>query len=178
MPQAVCSKPTLRRTLWPRRYLLFWVLGCGAFFAAGAQTGVAPPQSSSRIASTRLVALWSDQENALDEALQKRDAAGVTSHLASEFEFQTSQPARQLDATGWIKLEHSVSEADRQLRELQVRELGDVVFVSFVRVTGSRTVNAQWVVDVWRVTDSKLLKRFASPAWRTRAVDARPDGRH
>jgi ketosteroid isomerase-like protein len=160
-----------------RQTLLCCLLGWGAALTAGAQNG-ATPKAGSPSASTRLVTLWAAQENALDEALQKRDAAGVAARLASEFEFQTTQPARQLDAKGWIKLEHSVSDADRQLRELQVRELGDVVFVSFVRVTGSRTLNAHWVVDVWRVTDNKLLKRYASPAWRTRAVDARPDGRH
>ena len=160
-----------------RQTLLCLVIGGSSVFAANAQSA-APALSASRAASTRLLALWTEQENALDEALQTHNGAGVADRLASEFEFLTTRPARQLDAKGWIKLEKNVSGADRQLRELQVRELGDEVIVSFVRVAGSRAMNAHWVVDVWRVADNKLVKRYASPAWTTRAEDARPDGRH
>lgn len=127
-------------------------------------------------AVTRSVALYMDLERDLDAALIKSNTAFIAKTLAKEFENRTPVAAyRGID--DWLNSERLPSGLPHELAELHVKETGGVATVSFLRWSPATPNAIEFVVDVWRQSDHKLLIRYTSPSGLRAPPERRPTGR-
>ncbi|KPF67457.1 hypothetical protein IP84_12995 [beta proteobacterium AAP99] len=115
--------------------------------------------------ATRLVKLMSEQVAALDAAAERRDAAALDALLAPQFEERSSaQPGTPLPRDAWMA--QTQGRAARGVTQMAVREAGELAIASYLATTATGAGTAQFVVDVWRRTDSgwQLLNRYVSQA--------------
>ena len=160
----------MRSTLLP---LLLSLACTGGSFA---QTGPA----SRAGAATRPVARYLEQERALEEALTRHDRAVAMNWLAGEFEVRSAAKPDSMDIDSWLRQELASKRHERLITDLAVREVDDLAVASFFLVGGNTlgaAVTTQFVVDIWRQSDSKLLARFISRSSNTKASPVRPTGR-
>lgn len=127
--------------------------------------------------ATRAVSLYADRERALAEALRSRDRRALDSMVAEGFTWRSSSGPDPIEREAWLTRELS-SSGDMRVRDLWVREDGDLATVSFlldkVPVRGARTT--QFVVDLWSA-GGQLLARHISSAAGAPPPPARPTGR-
>lgn len=142
-------------------------------------------QAPGRISTmTRPMAIFSEMESRLDDALQKKDSKALGQFLSDEFQVWT--PAGNGDPIpreDWLKKQARCTARPAQVRNMAVREVGDANIVSFVEVRDSTcgantTRGAQFIVDVWQKKgDSwQLTDRYASPT-KAPAGPRRPTGK-
>jgi hypothetical protein len=128
--------------------------------------------------ATRSVSHYLDLERALADALQERRRDTVAQMLAPDFEVRSAQA---LDAVAGIEgLAANVlpASAAPRLRDLAVREFGDLAIVSFLLDRAARGPHATlYVVDVWQQQAGKLAARYVSEPVRPLPPPARPRGR-
>jgi len=116
----------------------------------------------------------------LEEALTKHDRAAATTWLAGDFEVRSATTSDSMDLDSWLRQELASKRHERLITDLAVREVDDLVVASFFLVGGNMpgaAVATQFVIDIWRQSDSKLLARFISRTPKTKAVPIRPTGR-
>ena len=157
---------------------------CSALaLAASAQSRLPPGvdgNAPAPSAATRSVAHYLDLERALAAALRERRRDAAAQMLAPEFEART---AGSLDAVGtaaWLDEQLHARPTPTVVRDLAVRELGDVAVVSFFldRAAARGTATATlYVVDVWRQADGRLTARYESQPTHPVAAPTRPRGR-
>jgi len=141
-----------------------------------AQTGPAPRADS----ATRPVARYLEQERALEEALTMHDRPAATNWLAGEFDVRSAAKPDSMDLDSWLRQELASTKGKRLVTGLAVREIDDLAIASFFLVGGNAPDAAgvtQFVVDIWRQSDSKLLARFINRTSNTKATPIRPTGR-
>ena len=132
--------------------------------------------------ATRSVSNYLMLERGLLDALRsgKRDA--VTGMLADGFGVRSSALPDEMATADWLKSEAGDSRTTSNVRDLTVREFGDVAVVSFLldhrRDTRTRrSGNTDFVVDVWQQSTHKLLMRNVAPSSKAAPIPSRPSGR-
>ena len=132
--------------------------------------------------ATRSVSRYLDLERALQEGLIGRNAVAVRALLADDFELRTAASPDVVTADDWLRRELRATTRDYVVRDLAVRELDDMVVVSFLLEppllkppAGTRAT--LFVIDVWRQSTSKLTSRYIDQPVVAPARRARPTGR-
>jgi hypothetical protein len=116
----------------PLVILILLVAGSGAVFPQGQ---VAPVRPQRRIITkTRLVAIFSDLENQLFQAVQSKDRAGLDSILAEDFQLWTpNPPGGPVPREDWKNQSLAENLKEFQIRQMAARSVEEnVTVVSFV----------------------------------------------
>ena len=160
-----------------RRTLLIGAMAfaCLAGAPANAQPGGGPPRGA---AATRSVSLYLDRERALAEAIDQRDREAVSGLLADDFSARSPASPDPLDRESWLRAALAGRARDSRVRDLAVREEGDIAVVSFLLDLGAgRGARTQFVVDVWKASTGRLLARHIAAATGAPPPPQRPSGR-
>ncbi len=142
------------------------------------------------VTMTRWMKVFSDLENQLALALQKKDEAQVTQLLADDFELRrTDEPGEPLPRAEWLRANLGRPVATFEATEMATRAFGDVILVSFrwiERAPGGSPAESTYV-DAWTKSgDSwKLAARYATALTTANAPlpkvapphEVRPDGK-
>jgi len=170
----------------PLVILILLVAGSGAVFPQGQ---VAPVRPQKRIITkTRLVALFSDLENQLFQAVQSKDRAGLDSILAEDFQLWTpNPPGDPVPREDWKNQSLAENLKEFQIRQMAARSVEEnVTVVSFVLTkaeegVGKPPARDYFVVDLWQKSEDKwkLSDRYASPlsVVSSRQVRGKPPGK-
>jgi hypothetical protein len=157
-----------------RRVLL---AGCCALSLVSAAT-FAQPGGPMRGAATRSVSLYLGRERALAAAVDQRDRAAVEALIDDDFSARSPGSPDDLDREPWLRAMLGGHAGRTQVRDLSVREEGDVAVVSFLLDTGTgHAAKTQFVVDVWRSSAGKLLARYVAAGTGAPPPTGRPTGR-
>ena len=155
---------------------------CALTLAASAQSRLPPGVDGNRGApgamATRSVSRYLELERALADALHARRGDAVQKMLAPEFEARSGEALDAVPAADWLAQQLRAAPAT-QVRDLAVREFGDVAVVSFwadTAATGARR-SPLYVIDVWQQPQGKLAARYVSQPVHALAAPARPRGR-
>jgi hypothetical protein len=132
-----------------------------------------------RATATRSVAQYLDLERALADAVRERRRDAVLQMLAPDFELRSGETLDAIDASAWLAAQQRTGEAATRVRDLAVRELGEVAVVSFFLdpEPSGKTRPTLYVVDVWRQVDHKLVIRYVSRPVHALQAPTRPRGR-
>ena len=154
------------------------------------QGEVAPPRPQKRIVTrTRLVAIFSELENQLFQALQKKEHTSLDGLLSDDFQVWTpAPPGDPIPGDDWRNQALAENLKAFQIRQMAARGLDEnTVIVNFVlnkkveTGSGSATRN-YFVVDLWQRSGDtwKLGDRYASPLAGTASqpVRVRPSGKN
>ena len=132
-----------------------------------------------RATATRSVAQYLDLERALADALRQGRRDAVLQMLAPDFELRSGETLDAIDASEWLAAEQRAGGTPTRVRDLAVRELGEVAVVSFFldpEPSGGKR-RTLYVIDVWRQADHKLAVRYVSQPVHALQAPARPRGR-
>ena len=97
-----------------------------------------------RISATRSVSRYLGLEREVQQALAARDEAALQSRVDEAFEYRTPASDETRDRAAWL---HGASRAQARIRDLTVREEGELAIVSFL--ADARQGKTHFVVDVW-----------------------------
>jgi len=148
------------------------LIGCAALALVTAGAGVhAQPVHAGGVAgaATRSVSHYLALERELDEALAARNDVVLSARVDAQFEFRTPASPDVRDRDDWRK--HAARSRGR-IRDLTVKEEGDVAVVSFLADAGGKT---RFVVDVWK--GDVLMSRNSAVAPEALRAPKRPSGR-
>ena len=129
--------------------------------------------------ATRAVAHYLDRERALAAALRERRRDAAAQMLAPEFEVRSAEALDAVAAPEWLDAQLHARATPTVVRDLAVREFGDLAIVSFFldgAVHGTKTTTL-YVVDVWRQADDRLAVRYESEPVHPLRAPSRPRGR-
>ena len=166
------------------RQLLMIVFVAAACLGALAQPAMPPGvHGTTSGLATRSVSNYLDLERGLLESLQAGDRGAALRKLAPDFTFRSDADIDEVDAKVWLDDEtrHPIETAN--VRNLAVREFGEVAVVSFLldvrRAARSKaaTPSTLYVVDVWQQNPPELMARYAAQPRHALPVPARPSGR-
>jgi hypothetical protein len=129
--------------------------------------------------ATRSVTQFLDLERSLAAALQERRRDAVLPMLTDDFELRSAESLDAVGAADWLASQMSPGAAAMRVRDLAVREFGDVAVVSFFldATAPSKPRSTLWVVDVWRQAEHKLAVRYVSQPMHALQAPSRPRGR-
>lgn len=131
-----------------------------------------------RGAATRSVSLYLERERALASAIDRRDRAAVEALLADDFSARSPASPDVVDREPWLRSALGGRARASRVRDLAVREEGDVGVVSFLLDSGEgRSATTQFVVDVWKAPSGKLLARHVAAGLGAPRPTGRPTGR-
>lgn len=171
-----------------KRLFLFPALLLLCPCAALAQGQVAPPRPQKRIITkTRLVAIFSDLENQLFEAVQKKDHAGLDTILSEDYQLWTpTPPGDPVPREDWQNQSLAENLKEFHIRQMAARSLEEnTTVVSFVlskvvQRAGRPSAQDYFVVDLWQKAEDnwKLSDRYASPLSSvSRSARPKPSGK-
>ena len=111
---------------------------------------------------TRLVQIYSDYEQRLAEALNRRDSGEIDQLVAKDFELRPADnvgvPTPRAE---WIAQSLKEPSASILIAQMAVHDYGNIRIVSFAmkRTSGARKAPGVAVIDVWMVSgESSVLK--------------------
>lgn len=163
-------------------------LGCAlALLAAPLPAQQPAPQAGGTriVTMTRPMAIFSELENQLVRAAQKKDDAALQALLSEDCNLWTpAPPGDPMPREDWIAaLQHHPPRSFR-MRQLAVQTFGDTNVVSFVaselrQSKGKEQTTDHFVVDVWiRKGDTwQLAARYLSPVNGSAYAPAKPTGK-
>jgi len=165
------------------RHLLMILLVAGGCQEALAQPAMPPgTRGTTSGLATRSVSNYLNLERGLLDALQAGDRGAVLQKLGPDFTFGSAADADETDAADWLndEMRHPIETAN--VRNLAVREFGEVAVVSFLldirRAAKARAApSTLYVVDVWQQQPPQLMARYAAQPRHAPPVPARPSGR-
>jgi hypothetical protein len=124
----------------------------------------APGQST----LTRSASKYQALELRLIEALQDRSTSQLDQILATDFEVWSAERSGSTSRQDWQIAAFAARVQPSRMRDLTVRELGDVAVVSFLLQSGTAGRGAPptvFVVDIWTASTNTLNARYlSSPA--------------
>jgi hypothetical protein len=134
---------------------------------------------------SRAAKIFSENEQALDDALRNHDEAELAKLLAADFELRRAEnPGEPVPRADWLKLAAPDPQSHRG--QMTVHDHGEIAIASFRRVqpsAGAEQPESQaYVVDVWKKQGQgwQLLTRYESklaPADAAEPNDVAPDGK-
>ena len=130
-------------------------------------------------AATRAVAHYLERERALAAALHDRRRDAAAQMLAPEFEVRSAEALDAVAAPAWLDAQLHARPTPTVVRDLAVREFGDLAVVSFLldgTAHGTATTTL-YVVDVWHQPDDRLAVRYQSEPAHALRAPSRPRGR-
>lgn len=136
-----------------------------AFAAAAASCVSAQPVHAGGAAATRSVSRYLALERELQEAVVAGDSAALQDRVAPDFTYRSPATPDVLDRDAWFSRE---SRHPVVVRDLTVREDGDVAVVSFL-------MGRRFVVDLWK--GDRLMARSAATTREAARAPSRPSGR-
>lgn len=155
-------------------------LACPAWSQPGLPPGVRGPAEG---LATRSVSDYLRQERSLEDALLQEDRDAVRQQLADDFTAYTPTANDEgLSAEAWLTGELRHPPSDAEVRDLNVRDLGELAVVSFLldqqyQRNWKTTSTTLYVVDVWRQAPRQLLARYVSRPARIAPAPAKPSGK-
>ena len=164
------------------RYLLFTLLACqsvGALAQPNLPPGVRGAESGM---ATRSVAAYLTLERGLVDALVEGNRDAVLRKLSEGFEIRSAGESEGIAAAAWLQSELSRPIESASVRNLSVREFGDIAVVSFLldsrrMIKNKKVTSTLYVIDIWRQTPPQLVTRYVSIPRRTSPIPMRPSGR-
>lgn len=152
-----------------------------------AQQPSAPQKGGTRIVTmTRPMAIFSDLENQLAQAAQKKDQAALNALISEDCNLWTpTPPGDPMPSEDWIASLLQNPATSFRMRQLAVQSFGDINVVSFVasesrRVKGKEQISDRFVVDVWTKKGEgwQLAARYLSAAPAPPSSPVKPTGKH
>ena len=152
-----------------------------------AQQPPAPQTGGARIVTmTRPMAIFSDLENQLAQAAQKKDQAALKALISEDCNLWTpAPPGDPMPSEDWIASLLQSPAGSFRMRQMAVQNFGDINVVSFVasesrRVKGKEQTSERFVVDVWTKKGDgwQLAARYLSAAPGMPRVPAKPTGKN
>jgi hypothetical protein len=133
-------------------------------------------------AATRSVSTYLALERELLDALKDGNQAAVLRMLSDDFAVSSAAEIEETSAAVWLQQELGSPITTAGVRNLNVREFGDIAVVNFLldsrRVVKRNTVTStRYVLDLWRQSSHQLLARYVSMPSRTPPIPSRPTGR-
>jgi hypothetical protein len=165
------------------RHLLLITMLAGVCLATPAQPAMPPGvRGADSGLATRSVSTYLGLERGLLEALKIGDRTAVLQTLGEDFEFRSATEIDDETAAQWLDDELRSPIETANVRNLSVREQGELAVVSFLldsrRTTKPKaTSSTLYVVDVWRQNPPQLLARYAAQPRRAPPIPTRPTGR-
>lgn len=168
-----------------RRTVIGVVLVAAMLLQASPRAEAQPKGPGGRriVTTTRLVAKFSDLEEQLNRAIQRKDQARLSKLLSEDFEQWTpAPPGDPLPREEWMSAALTASSVQAfQIRQMAVHTVGDSAVVNFVQteraVCGARDCStSSFVVDLWRQdrNSAQLLVRYQSKLPGPVASDTNP----
>jgi len=150
--------------------------------AASAQNRLPPGVDGSANApamATRAVSQYLDLERSLAAALQERRRDAVQAMLDADFELRSAESLDAVNGADWLASQMRPGAAAMRVRDLAVRDFGDVAVVSFFldATAPGAPRSTLYVVDVWRQAEHKLAVRYVSQPAHALQAPSRPRGR-
>ena len=155
---------------------------------SSAQEPVKSPLGPRIITATRQVVIFTDLENQLLRAVQKKDQAALAALVTDDCSIQMAD-AEPLPAEDWIQsvMDKGYSLKSFQIRQVSAIDMSDYVLVNFDRVQqaaykGKPDSGEFFVVDLWKKDGDrwKLANRYVSKVssvpW-TPKGDVKPTGK-
>jgi len=166
----------------PRRYLALVLL---PFLSVSAWAQPQPPPDVRGPASglaTRSVSTYLALERELLDALSQRNRAAALRMISEDFAVSSATEMDEISAADWLKQELENPRTSAGVRNLNVREFGDIAIVNFLldskHVVNRRSVTStHYVIDVWRRAPHQLLARYVSVPVGAPPIPTRPTGR-
>jgi len=158
-------------------------LGLSALtLAASAQSRLPPGVdggSKPQTTATRSVSHYLERERSLADALQERRRDAALAMLAADFELRSAESLDAIGAPDWLAAQMRPGAPAMQVRDLAVREFGEVAVVSFLLDVAApgKPRSTLYVVDVWRQAEHKLAVRYLSQPTHALPAPTRPRGR-
>ncbi len=139
---------------------------------AGAASGMA----------TRSVSRYLDLERALEQAIEKRDRAAIDGLLDPDFDARSPAEPDPAPRVAWLEAALAGPPCRARVRELSLREFGDLAIVSFLLDRRApcmrrRAGGTLFVTDVWQQSSGRLLARSVAQPVNPPALPDRPSGR-
>jgi hypothetical protein len=124
---------------------------------APAARGAAAPATLTRSASK-----YQSLEFALIQAAADGDQAQLARLLPDDFEVWSAERTGAVSRQAWLQTATRVR--DTRIRDLTVREFGDIAVVSFLQThtSGPGPTSTTFVVDVWSQSAGTLTVRYLS----------------
>lgn len=144
-----------------------------ALAAAVLGTSAAPPpsaaQATGRISTvTRQVAEFGRLENALLDALHRRDAAGAQALLDDAFEMRVGAwPGQPVPRADWLRQSLAEPATNTRIEQLAVHDFGTTAIASFqLSLATGDTPRRYFVADAWVRTEAgwRLSVRYIAAA--------------
>ena len=140
------------------------------------------PATGRILTPTRLVATFSEKENAWAAAVQKKSSSALDQLLDDEFQVWNPDHPGATPREDWQKTAFSNPPTSFQIQHMAARPVrDDVTIVSFeLRETRDKQTTQSFVVDVWTKNggDWKCTDRYISKLPSTAHVPPRPTGRN
>ena len=154
-------------------------------FAALLPAQQAPGARARIVTMTRPMAIFSELENRLVEAAQKKDAAALQALISEDCNLWTpAPPGDPMPSEDWIPTLQQDPPRSFRMRQLAVQDFGDTNVVSFVAsegrlVKGKERIGDHFVVDVWRKKGDawQLAARYLSAAPSAPRAPVKPAGK-
>jgi hypothetical protein len=156
--------------------------GAGALWLLAASAGAIPPAGAPPGgAATRAVVEYSALEGRFLDGIAHRDRAALEALIAEDFAAFTPAVPDPIDRPAFIDAELARGTAAR-IYALAVLERGDLDLVSYLvrrepGAGGRPAARTDYVVDVWRRADHRLLTRYRSQPRRAPPPPSVPSGR-
>jgi len=120
---------------------------------------------------TRTVKIFTELENAISSAIQKRDAAALQKMISEDFELRIGKlPGAPIPRAQWMDSVLREPFVPTRIEQMAVHDFSNIAVVSFlesVAVAGKHDVGKDvFVVDVWKPAGNtwQLAIRYAGPA--------------
>ena len=130
--------------------------------------------------ATRSVSQYLALERSLIESLKNANRPAVLQLLGESFDLRSASTSEALSGADWLDAELRSPLQAGAVRDMAVREFGEVAVVSFLLdqrrvVQGKRQASTLYVIDVWR--GQRLEARHVSRVGNGAPIPARPSGR-
>jgi len=124
---------------------------------------------------TRSASTYQALELSLVQAVESRNRVQLARLLSEEFEVWSAERVGPQSRQDWEAAAFAAPPRPSRIRELTVREFGDVAIVSFLLDAGppGRTSSTIFVVDVWAENTRTLRVRYESTPARPATDDRR-----
>jgi hypothetical protein len=114
---------------------------------------------------TILVKKYYAQETQLMQAINEKNMKYIEMTLADNFEERKgNHPINPIPRDLWISQQYEIANNKLSPRQMAVRELGDLMIVSFVLISTQEQTPKSFIVDIWKEKNntSLLMARYTS----------------
>jgi uncharacterized protein DUF4440 len=169
------EQPMIHRVL---KNLVLFALAISPALSQQSQT----PATGRILTPTRLVATFSEKENAWAAAVQKKSSSVLDQFLDDEFQVWNPDQPGATPREDWQKTAFSNPPTSFQIQHMAARPVrDDVTIVSFViHESRAQQTTQSFVIDVWTKSggDWRCTDRYVSRMPRSTHVPTRPTGRN